>query len=591
MRHSRLFGGLCVGCLLAALSGCGGGDSADPAVASSDGALPADYQGAMESPSSQPPAGESDPGAAGDYGSGTRPSGDESGSASTDPYGENYGSGSRGPEGEGSGTREPDAEEMYDQYMNELGSGTRGPDGEGASTETEVPYEEAMYEGGSGTRGPEGEAPVYGTEGYPEGYGTEGYGTGRPTKPLTYEEKSQQAFRQGNDSQALRFLQAHAVTAEAEAAKALLDKMGYNDKIKHPTFVVRWGVGIEFVGPRGYSGNVFPIGTTQNIGAKGPRGAGGEGGFGEAPGAGGMPMDGGVGGGARSAIPQELKLLTGELGEKIVEQFKLRLERGDYGEVLKTPTAPKPGTGAGAEGYGTGGYDTSGYMDSESGYGGGPGYGGGMQPGGQQRGPRSVMPGVTLVGIGSAKDLVDQAKQTGLDVLCVFKVTVTLNPRVQLVINNTSIVLFDVATGKDVFDTKPLNNIDVQKDRTEGKPDDVDKTLVSIFQHVDQTWRLGPLPSMEPQSVLTRIGTLLSDGPGENPLPALAEIRMYHSRGLLQDAHLQLAYQRLLGDEPGKLLATGTEEEKKQVVEKWVTEAARDAGPAKPRDILEQAGT
>ena len=51
----------------------------------------------------------------------------------------------------------------------------------------------------------------------------------------------------------------------------------------------------------------------------------------------------------------------------------------------------------------------------------------------------------------------------------------------------------------------------------------------------------------------------------------LAEIRMYHTRGLLQDDHFLLAYQRKLNnDQLGTALATGTEEERKQVIAEWL---------------------
>jgi hypothetical protein len=428
---------------------------------------------------------------------------------------------------------------------------------------------EEMTPGTSDSPSTEGE--YTGEESGAEGTTEGGQGTSKAT---TYAELAQRAFRQGDDPLALRYLMAHAVTADPEEAKLLLDKMGFNARVKRPSFAVRWGVGIEFIRPPNYNGSIFPIGTSQNIAVKPLRGAGGDAGLGEGAGIGAMTGEGDFTGGG-SRIPQAVKQLTGELGEKIVEQFTLRLERGDYGDVLKTPPAAPAGGGATAYG---GQYGESGYEG---------GYDGGTQPGVPNQGPRSIVPGVTLIDIGSTKDLVAKAKQAGVDVLCVFKIAIVLNPRAQLVINNTSLLIVDVATGKEVFSTKPLNNIEVQKDRMEGKPDDVAKALIAMFEHVDQTWKLGPVPAMEPQQVLTRIGAILNEGPGASPLPALAEVRMYHSRGLLQDNHLELAYQRLLGDEQAaRVLATGTEEEKRAVIEKYMSAAPRETGP---RDILQES--
>ena len=540
MSRLHFIGWLCVGCWFVTLLGCGCGGSSAPPVASS------------ESSGSQADAEHS-----------ATPAQD---SAPETPQDE---------PSEPSETSEPSSEDNYDAYM----SGQDSATSESSEGSSETPAEEMYTETTETPDTPETPDSTTADENYMgEEYGSEGStadGQG-PTKTTTYAELAQQAFRQGDDPLALRNLMAHAVTADPEEAKLLLDKMGFNARVKHPAFAIRWGVGIEIKRPPAYNGNIFPIGTSQNIAVKPARGAASaDGGFGEGAGIGATTGEGDFSGG-RSRIPQPVKLLTGELGEKIVEQFTVRLERGDYGDVLKTPpTAP---AGGGATAYG-GQYEESGY---------GGGYDGGMQPGGQNQEPRSILPGVTLIDIGSTKDLLAKAKQAGVDALCVFKIEVTLVPRAQLVINNTSLEIFDVATAtvKPVFSTKPLNNIEVQKDRLEGKPDDVAKTLIALFEHVDQTWKLGPVPAMESQQVLTRIGAILNEGPGADPLPALAEVRMYHSRGLLQDNHLELAYQRLLGDEQAaRILATGTEEEKKAVIEKYMSTAPRETGP---RDILQQ---
>ncbi|MCL4205856.1 MAG: hypothetical protein KJ000_25515 [Pirellulaceae bacterium] len=544
MSRLHFVGWLCVGCWFVALLGCGCGGSSDPSVASSDsGGYQQDAEHAAESSQNDPT-----------QGTGNAASQDEHAETSETPE-------ASSEEGAGAPMSEQDPE--HSETSEEPREETAGTDEEHSETSSEEMVESTPETSDS----PSTEGGYTGEESGAEGATEGGQGTAKTT---TYAQLAQRAFRQGDDPLALRYLMAHAVTADPEEAKLLLDKMGFNARVKRPSFAVRWGVGIEFIRPPNYNGSIFPIGTSQNIAVKPVRGAG-DGGLGEGAGIGATTGEGDFTGG-RSPIPQAVKQLTGELGEKIVEQFTLRLDRGDYGDVLKTP--PAASADGGATTYG-GQYGESGY---EGGY-------GGAQPGAQNQGPRSIVPGVALIDIGSAKDLVAKAKQAGVDVLCVFKIAIVLNPRAQLVINNTSLLIFDVATGKEVFGTKPLNNIEVQKDRMEGKPDDVAKALVAMFEHVDQTWKLGPVPAMEPQQVLTRIGAILNEGPGANPLPALAEVRMYHSRGLLQDNHLELAYQRLLGDEQaGRVLATGTVEEKRAVIEKYMSTAPRETGP---RDILQ----
>ena len=575
---------VCVGCLFLTLSGCGGGDSEPAPVAPSDSAGDQATPGASASPSSgtmmadsgMPDSGMPDSSTQymDDYPTQAPMSGTDVDSAGyVDP----------GSSDSTTGGYDTEMAEEYAEQMRRMGE-AESYDG-GMSDDY---MEEYGNQSPDGAYDPSGG--MYDPSGMPGGRG--------PAKPLTYADQAQQAFQQGDDSRAIQLLMAHALTAEAEEAKSLLDKMGFNAHVKRPSFAVRWGVGIEYVPPKGYTGSVFPIGTPQNIGGKPARGATG-GGYGEGMETGGMgPMmgEGGGGAGGASALPQPVKQLTGELGETIVEQFTLRLERGDYGEVLKTASAaPAPagsaGYGMGYEGYESGaGYDEYG---SGAGYapgqmaGPGAGFGGAARPGGQTRGPRSVIPGVTLIDIGTAKDLLAKAKEAGVDVLCVFRISIKLNPRMQQVINETSFSLFDVASGKEVFSTKPLNNIQVQVSRAEGKPDDVAKTLVSLFEHVDQNWRLGPLPPLDPEQVLNRLRTLISEPATANPLPALTEVRMYHSRGLLQDEHLLVAYQQLLNDNnAAALLATGTEEEKKEVIDKLVSVSTAPSRSG-PRDILQ----
>jgi hypothetical protein len=183
-----------------------------------------------------------------------------------------------------------------------------------------------------------------------------------------------------------------------------------------------------------------------------------------------------------------------------------------------------------------------------------------------------LLPGVVLVGLGKPKELQKKAQQAEVDVLCVFTVNVNYSMRSGLVTNKTSIALYNTADAKPMYEGKELNNIQVQKQRAEqpDDPDPVDKEMDKLFEYIDSHWKLGELPAgLQQEHVLNRLRTLISEPPS-NPLPTLAEVRMYQTRGLLEDAHLLTAYQRLIGDQPGKLLATGSEEEKKQAIEEWL---------------------
>jgi len=220
-------------------------------------------------------------------------------------------------------------------------------------------------------------------------------------------------------------------------------------------------------------------------------------------------------------------------------------------------------------------------MGDEENFGGGynTGAGGEMRGGGGNRGgggPSQLVPGVTLVGLAPAKDLVKIAEQAGIDVLCVFNVAVTQIRRTGQISNNVEIQLYNVGDGKKTYTGGRLNNLAVQVERSKDTPprggDTVDKEIEKLFEEIDTKWKLVGLPSLQnPENVplfQARWGQLQE--PGQNPLAELAEIRMYHTRKLIQDSHLLTAYQSKTNDQSGTILATGTAEERKQVIQPWL---------------------
>jgi hypothetical protein len=435
----------------------------------------------------------------------------------------------------------------------------------------------------------------------PGGSGTMAPGQEQSKQPATLADKAELAFRQCRDADGLQCLCAHALVSDDKVAGETLKKMGWLAAQKKPAFTVRWGLGIE-ISPKTYNGKVFPVGTPQQnvqgkprLGGERQRGAGqpgmGQPGMGQ-PGMGqpgiGQP---GVGGGT---LPLALQELTGEVGQRLVQQLQERLTRGDFGKVYAFSAGAKPAAGAGADmasgsgtvapgmgqpGMGQPGMGQPGMGQpgmGQPGMGqpgmGQPGMGTG-QPGMQQAGPAPVAPGIMLLGVAPTKELRKRATDAELDVLCVFSLTVNYNPRNETVRNDTVIFVYDAAApnAKEAYKSKAINNIQVQIERMNpGGADTVAKELEGLFKYVDATWRIGDLPAeLQAEHVLNRLRTLIT-ATYDNPLPVLAEIRMYRTRGLLEEKNLAIAYKRLLGDQSGGSLATGSEDDKKRAIEKWL---------------------
>ena len=242
----------------------------------------------------------------------------------------------------------------------------------------------------------------------------------QPAKPLTLADKADLAFRQARGQDAIQYLYAHGVTADAQAAKEVLDKMGWITPLKRPAMAVRWGIAVEYVARGGYNGSIFPIGTTQNIPIKGRPGGGRR-----------RPAERGawvMAAWAPAKAVLLLQQLTGELGSKVMGQFVGRIGRGDFGKVLALDLESARsgrrwhGSRRGMPGYtapGSGGEMSGGMAPGYS----GPAAGGFGQP---QAAPSTDIipmgPGLVLLGVVSTKDLrekgTESRRRRGLRLRC-----------------------------------------------------------------------------------------------------------------------------------------------------------------------------
>ncbi len=424
------------------------------------------------------------------------------------------------------------------------------------------------YPGAIGESGPTDAAMIEyggvgpdGATGYPGGAGV----SEEPT-PTTFDGLSKLAFRQGRDRDAIHYLYAHSLTTE-EGASTVLPAIRWVPALKRPALAVRWGVGFVVSAPRNFAGDPKPIGSTQTLPTRGqPRGGEG-GGFGAASGG----MEGGMTSGSSSGENALLAKGAGELGTKLAEAYTERVERGDYGQPIQEAMEERNGGGGANRGGG------SGYAGMA---GGAAGMMGGMEgmAGGVADGVAAalsgssvtqILPGLSMLGIGTQKELVQRARDQEIDALVVLDVTLRVSPT-GLVTNETSISLYETATQKKLHGTKKFNNIKVQTDRQEGKDDGVDKELDRLFEAVDSGLKMVDLPTaLNTEIVARRLADQVSKK-SDNPLPILVEAQMFQRKGLLDEAALFRAYEEILGVDFGRLLATGTEEEKKRVLEQWL---------------------
>lgn len=578
---------------LAAFVGCGGGDASDSGAVASN----SDESASSDPGTSMPPesSGMQSPGGDGMGSSGDMGSSDEDMYGSTgDPAEmmEGYGPGG-GPDGaETSG----DPDEMMELY------GPGGPGNSDDPANQDTAEMEAAYaaggEGYPGSGGPEGasaeEMELYGAAGgapgaegeipggegayaggeYPNGPGG---GAVEEKVPEGLDGKAQLAFRRGKEKDAMQFLYAHALTTDA-GAQSLLPTIRWVGALREPKLAVRWGAGFVVTAPRNFNGDPKPVGSQQKIPTRGANrgdGAGGNDGFDSGGGGEYGPGDGsgGGGGGGNDSL---LKKGAGELGEKLAAAYTERCMRGDFGNVLKQAMEASSGGNRGNAGGGASEY--GGEMYGADGAGAGTGYGAkaGPEGGGAAAAALTkvtqIMPGLSMLGIGTQKELFERARADGIDVVVIIDVKLRVNTSVGLVTNDSTLSLRDTKSSEIYHTTKKFNNIAIQKLRADGKEDGVDKELAALFEIIDAKFKMADLPAVVNAKVAAnRVANLAKEG-HDNPLPVLAEARMYHQKGLLEESELFAAYEEILGVDSGRLLATGTEEDKEKVLSRWLPE-------------------
>ncbi len=217
------------------------------------------------------------------------------------------------------------------------------------------------------------------------------------------------------------------------------------------------------------------------------------------------------------------------------------------------------------------GLPTPGMPGGGSSYPGMRGSGGGGVAG--QSSAAGLNAGLTILGKGSEKELLEQARDQGLDVLVMFEAEVSENHKTGLVINETRLVFWDVKKGAEFARTSKLNNIAVQRKRDEDKNDDpVENTLDELFKEQlaadsEKGLKLTSFPeAIRPEHVKDRVLAILSVDIKDR-LPILAEIKFYQSRGLLDEATLTKSFQKLLGEVDGAKLAQGKKEDRLEVLQ------------------------
>jgi len=572
MRTFLLVGVVC-GLMLACL-GCGSSDSGDSdAVASSSGSAPPPPPTAA-SPSAAPSA----PGASGSGAEGSESSGAE-GAAGSSSAGYPGGSGPPGgyPGASGPPGGYPGGSGPPGGYP-----GASAPPGypDGAATPGGYPGGTAPAGGYPGASS--GEFPgAPGYSGSPDGAG--GFAIAPPPRPKSLREKAVDAFRAGRGDEGSQLLAAHYLT-NPKAGSELARVMQYSPGLRKPTLVTRIGLAVVYSSqPASYEGHPQPIGSPEleaslaslerktdgggnreggnpRVGGGIRRRGGGDGNPGAAIPPGGSGGEGIPGyGGGNNQLPtspqEELAYFTGEVGTKLVDKIKAKLEAGDFGaiyrEALKDLPLAKVADGEGGQ-FGSGdpraiappgAAGISGPPIPGAGFGppGAPGRPPGAEGGADAKGggviTGQLIPGVEFLGAAqNVKELGDLIKASSVDAVIYFEVRVRPASAIAFVNNDTKLRL--VASSeptKQLYASAALNNKQVHEIRKKrGAEDPVAKELDAAIAALETNFKLAPLRAdLTPELAMQRLTYLIGQKP-EDATPLLLEARLYVAKKLLK---------------------------------------------------------
>ena len=179
---------------------------------------------------------------------------------------------------------------------------------------------------------------------------------------------------------------------------------------------------------------------------------------------------------------------------------------------------------------------------------------------------------VTFLGIGKQTDLQTAAARQGLSALMVASVSarpIGLTGRTELTMRFR---LIDLATRQALWTSKSLSSSRAATAQFSGA-NPFAELMTDVLGAVDESFVLKPMPPMKPVHVQGRVTKLepdFSTSQHDAMLPVLAELRYYQAKQLLTAEEAAPLYDQILGAAKGRVLAGGSEAERRAAVEAWL---------------------
>jgi hypothetical protein len=393
-------------------------------------------------------------------------------------------------------------------------------------------------------------------------------------RPKTLKQRAMDAFREGKGDEAINLLAAHYLT-HPDSGSELARNMQWSAAMRRPALMTRVGIVVVYATqPPGWDGDPQAIGSAeldkalaaQSGGAEGkkegaPRKSrrlggdreGDQAGYSATAGSGTADYSAASGDGQGGKLPtspqEELAFFTGEIGTKLVEKLKARMETGALGPILRDALreAPQPKRDPNADAYNPADSGTADVVSSAPGYGAQPGDAAAPAAGAAYKKDAGgviigqVIPGVEFLGtVANMKELGELAKTASVDVLIVFDVKARPATAISFVNNDTRFRVVAPAKLNDLlFHSVSLNNKQVMEGRKKKNAEDqVEAETTKAVEALVSTYKMAPLPQLTAEQAAKRISFLTSAKPAD-ATSLLLEARLFVAKKLLKTEEMQ----------------------------------------------------
>ena len=129
--------------------------------------------------------------------------------------------------------------------------------------------------------------------------------------------------------------------------------------------------------------------------------------------------------------------------------------------------------------------------------------------------------------------------------------------------------LRDVRGGGSLKKWKTISTGDISRARKKGGSGGnlLDEYIAEFGKYIDENLAVGDFPTQDQKVIRARCLKLAQRPKHKDSLIELAELQYYHGKGQINDAQKVYVFKKILGDDRGKRLASGTQEQKIAVLQ------------------------